>query len=376
MKIIVAPDKFKENLSSFQLCAAITEGISMADENIDIVQLPLADGGDGFVAVLEHYLNTTTITCDTFDALGRPVVASYGWSHDTNTALIELASASGLARLDMAERNPMLTSTYGTGLLVKDAIRRGAENIIIGIGGSASNDGGTGILMALGYRFLNSNKRPVQPSGKNLQEIREIIAPEKAIDIPLIVACDVDNPLLGDNGAAFTYAAQKGADHAQIIELEKGMQLFSEVMEAFAGKPVVGSPGAGAAGGTGAGLMLLPNVTLQKGIDIVLTHSGLGDHLPGTDVVFTAEGTFDRQTLNGKALHALSSVAANFNVPVIAVCGSVNVDTAGWAGSGFTFVTSIADGPMSLEESKTMAYELVKKKVSSLVYLFKKLRIK
>ncbi|TDH21631.1 glycerate kinase [Segetibacter sp. 3557_3] len=374
MKIIVAPDKFKENLTSFELCAAIAEGISIVDDTIDIVQLPLADGGDGFVNVLGHYLKTTSVGCDTVDALGRPIVVHYGWSASAKTALIELASASGLAGIQPHERNPMLTSTYGTGLLMKDAIARGAKEIIIGIGGSATNDGGTGLLAALGYTFRNHRQEVVPPMGKNLGEIAEIIAPDQAVAIPIIVACDVDNPLLGVNGATHTYGAQKGADRLQIDELEKGMKQFAELLETFMGKPVSEMPGAGAAGGTGAGLMLLADVSLQKGIEIVFKHSDIRTHLKNTDLVITAEGTFDKQTMHGKALHALANEAAKMDVPVMAVCGAVAIEPACYTSSGFSFVASITDGPMSLEESKARAYELVRNKVIALVYLFKTMK--
>ena len=373
MKIIVAPDKYKGSLDSFKLCDAIVEGIQMVDKSFEIIKLPMADGGDGFAKVLAHFLKTTTVNCHTMDALGKPLQAAYEWSAKKETAIIELASASGLAILETGN-NPMVASTYGTGLLINDAINKGIKKIILGIGGSATNDGGTGLLSALGYNFLDISGEIIKPCGENLIRIEKIIPPLNPIDTEVIIACDVDNTLLGKNGAAYTYAAQKGANAQQIIDLEDGMEHFSKVMEIFANKIIATIPGSGAAGGTGAGLLLLPNVTIKRGVDIVIENSSIKDHLSHADLVITGEGAFDEQTLNGKVVYAITMLATASGVPTIAVCGKIDADYATIRRSGLTYIASIVNGPMTIEYSKQHAYKLVKEKVGVIMHFMNRKR--
>src|SRR5450432_2223138 len=197
MKIIIAPDKFKGSLTSAEVCSCILLGIQLADKNIDVLSFPMADGGDGFAAVMQHYTQTETVQCATVDPLGRSVTASYQWNDQNNTAIIELAAASGLVLLQTPERNPMKTSSYGTGLLIKDAIAKGAEKIILGIGGSATNDAGTGILSALGFKFTDINDKVIPASGENLISVQKIIPPAVLPSVHFEIACDVDNVLYG-----------------------------------------------------------------------------------------------------------------------------------------------------------------------------------
>lgn len=338
----------------------MSEGILQVDPAREIILLPLADGGDGFGKVMAHYLHTTAVVEQTVNAIGKPMTAQYEWHAESRTAIIELATASGLTLLKDDERNPLQTSSYGTGLLVKSALEKGAAKIILGVGGSATNDGGTGILNAIGYRFLDSNNQEVYPCGGSLGDIQSIRLPEHPVDVEFIIACDVSNSLLGKNGAVFTYGSQKGATENELQLLEDGMQNFAAVLEKQTGKSIAHLPGMGAAGGAPAGLMLLPNCKVQKGTDIILSHSKLNDHLSGASFVFTGEGSFDKQTLNGKVVHAVASATKLTGIPVIAICGKVAADHAMIAECGLTFITSICNGPMTFEESKQDAFNLVR----------------
>ncbi len=360
MTILLAPDKFKGSLDSFELCRAMAEGIRQANDAINIISLPLADGGDGFAKVMGHYLHTTTIKVSTTNANDRLIEGSFEWSAQSQTAIIELATASGISQLENGERNPLKTSTYGTGLLMKAAIENGAKKIIVGIGGSATNDGGTGILSALGYRFMDEKGMELAPCGASLQHIKTIKAPDKVIDTTFIIACDVANSLLGANGAAYVYAAQKGASEAAIILLEKGMLQYAMLLEKTIGILIREIPGMGAAGGTCASLMLLPAITLQKGMDIVFEYSDFHHQLLKADCVFTGEGTFDKQTLNGKVVYAVASAAKALNIPAIAICGKVDADLDVIKQCGLSYITSISNEQMSIEESMTRAFELVR----------------
>ena len=360
MTILLAPDKFKGSLDSFDVCRAMAEGIRQVNDTVNIISLPLADGGDGFAKVMAHYLHTTTIVVQTTNATGRSVEGSFEWSASSQTAIIEMATASGISQLTNEERNPLKTSTYGTGLSIKAAIENGAKKIILGIGGSASNDGGTGILSALGYRFMDENENELLPCGASLQHIKTIKAPDKIIDTNFIIACDVANPLLGANGAAFVYAAQKGASKAAIILLENGMRQYAMVLEKITGKSISEIPGMGAAGGTCASLMLLPKVTLQKGMDIVFEYSDFYNQLLKADYVFTGEGAFDKQTLNGKVVYAVAAAAKALNIPALAICGKVDADLALIKQCGLSYITSINNRQMSTEESMKQAFELVR----------------
>jgi glycerate kinase len=369
MTVLIAPDKFKGSLDTFELCKAMAAGVQEADASINSVLLPLADGGDGFAKVMAHYLDTVTISQQTVDAAGKPIDAAYEWSEDTQTAIIELAVASGIALLKSNELNPLRTSTYGTGLLVKAAIQKGAKKVILGLGGSATNDGGMGLLAAIGYQFLDSGNNVLSPCGASLEKITLIKSPEESIDVEFVIACDVTNPLLGINGAAFTYAAQKGASEKEIVLLENGMRNFGELLEKKSGKSIIEQPGSGAAGGTCAGLLLLPKSSIQKGMNIVLSYSNFKQHLAEAALVITGEGAFDYQTLNGKVVFAVATLAKASGVPAIAICGKVAADFETIKACGLAYIVSICNRPMSYEESKQEAYELVLQTTANIITL-------
>lgn len=367
MTILIAPDKYKGSLDTFALCDAMTKGVHCADNTIHVINLPLSDGGDGFAKVLAHYLGTVTISVATVNAAGKPLNASYQWDDKNKTAIIELAAASGIALLKKADHHPMQTSTYGTGLLIKHALEKGAQHIMLGLGGSATNDGGTGLLAALGYRFMDAANKELNPCGASLVCIECILPPEKRIDASFTIACDVKNPLLGPTGSARIYAAQKGATPAEIELLEKGMKHFAKVLEKQTNHSIANIPGAGAAGGTAAGLILLPHFKLQKGTDIVLQYSNFFHHLSKADFVLTGEGSFDAQTLQGKVVFAVAQACQSHSIPCVAICGKVNADEETIKTSGLTRAISISGED---DDSFGNAGELVIKKVKEMIGKF------
>ncbi|HMO32749.1 MAG TPA: glycerate kinase [Lacibacter sp.] len=350
MKIILAPDKFKGSLTAFEVCEAMEAGIRGVLPNATVLSFPLADGGDGFGATLKHYLHTQTVPTQTVDPLGRPFAASYEWSEDKATAVVELAAASGLVLLHPNERNPLLTSTYGTGLQIRDAIGRGAHTLLLGLGGSATNDAGTGILAALGFRFFDAAGATLVPCGGNLHAIERVEVPAALPTAHWIIACDVNNPLHGANGAAFVYAPQKGADAAMVQQLDEGLRHFERVINRYATAPVGAIPGTGAAGGVVAGLLPWLNPAVVSGIDLVMEASGLEQALPGADLLLTGEGKLDNQSLQGKVVGPLAALGRKHKVPVAAVCGIAEADVAQLQQAGISRVVQL------LQPGRTAGY--------------------
>ena len=368
MTILIAPDKYKGSLNAFALCEAMAEGVHMADKTIEIIKLPLADGGDGFAEVLSHYLDTIPIKMATVNAIGKPIQASYKWDTLNKTAIIELASASGIALLKKAHHHPMQTSTYGTGLMVKEALKNGAEQIVLGLGGSATNDGGMGLLAALGYTFLDAQQNEIKPCGASLGLIVKIVPPKTPLSASTTIACDVDNPLLGKTGATRTYAAQKGATPDEIELLEKGMEQFASVLEKHSNKAIANIPGAGAAGGTAAALMLLPDINLQKGTDIVFQYSNFFHHLSKADLVLTGEGSFDAQTIQGKIVSAVALACKKKGIPCIAICGKVTKEETIIQASGLSMAVAISEkGKDSFGNASVLVREKVKEIVGGFI---------
>lgn len=325
MKIIIAPDKFKGSLTSAEVCNAIKQGILLADAGADVHSFPMADGGDGFAAVLQYYMQTETVPCSAVDPLNRPMHTSYQWSPLNKIAIIELAAASGLVLLETAERNPMKTTTYGTGLLIKDAISRGAGKIILGIGGSATNDAGTGILSALGFTFVDARNELVLPAGENLLRIQAIIPPSVLPAIQLVIACDVENVLYGPEGAAVIYAPQKGATPAQVEWLDKGLRHFAGIMSPYTNSDMANKKGMGAAGGIAAGVLPFFDAVLKPGTQIVIEASNIMDSLPDADLIITGEGTIDGQSRNGKLISHITAMAKRNHIPVMGLCGRLQL---------------------------------------------------
>lgn len=352
MKIIIAPDKFKGSLTSFEVCNAIEQGLMRAGIGGDVYNFPLADGGDGFAAVMKHYMEMKTIQCQTVDPLNRPLTGNYQWSEKTKTAVIEMAVASGIALLKLDELDPFKASTYGTGLLVKDAIEKGAERIILGIGGSATNDGGVGILTALGFVFYDGHQQPIHdPAGGQLSQIRSMNKPANLPGIDWDICCDVNNLFFGINGAAYVYGPQKGASEEDVRELDAGLENFAKVLFTTTGNNISEVPGAGAAGGVAGGLMAALNATLLAGIDRVLDASHIHAALDNADLVITGEGKLDHQSLQGKVVGSVADLAGKKNIPCIAFCGRLDLSFKEIQEAGLKAAFTIAPESTSLDES-------------------------
>jgi glycerate kinase len=361
MNVIVAFDAFKDALSASDVCMAVAKGIRMACPSCDVTQLALADGGEGTAEVLTSFVNGDMVHVEVEDPLGRIITASYGLSPDGQTAFIDMAQASGLQLLQPGERNPLLTSTYGTGQLVRSALSKGVAKIILGIGGSATNDGGMGMASALGYTFLDRNGITIKGSGREMKEVDQVIPSAFLSDssAEIIVLCDVNNPLLGPSGASAVYSPQKGAGAHQVDELEKGMVHFSRMVSSCLGGDHAEIPGAGAAGGMGfAGLAFL-HARLESGIDTVLEISDFDVLVQSADLVITGEGRIDRQTLHGKVIAGVCARASAAHVPVVGLTGQLLLDPVEINELGMLSAFSISPGPGSLKDAlRTTAEDL------------------
>ncbi|NHF57825.1 glycerate kinase [Flavobacteriaceae bacterium TP-CH-4] len=359
MKFVIAPDKFKGSLTGFEFCDAVAEGLRSIFPHAEIVKMPLADGGDGTMEVVRHYLKGEKITIKVHDPLFRPVDASYLYSGKTDIAYIEMAEASGLKLLGEEERNCLYTTTLGTGELMADAIRRGAKELILGIGGSATNDVGIGMATALGFRFMSADEALLKPVGENLSKVSRIDA-SSVLDgldsVSFKVACDVTNPLYGPNGAAHVYAKQKGASEEAIAILDQGLRHFAKIVSEQCKVDLQQMKGAGAAGGLGAGAHLFLGAQLTSGIDLVKAVADFDTVIEGADWIITGEGRLDSQTLSGKTINGVIQSAVQRNIPVAALCGSVDITMAEQEALGLTYVSSITRGITNLQEAMKSSY--------------------
>lgn len=334
MKILIAPDSFKESLSALEVCQSIQSGFSQIFPNADYQLLPMADGGEGTAEVLSYALGGDWQEAIVHDPLMRPITAKYLLLAD-DTAVIEIAEACGLHLLTLAERNPLITSSYGVGEMIADAIDKGARRIIIGLGGSSTNDAGLGMLMALGIRFYDKQNLPLAAGGEqlaNLQHIDDARFHSKIPDTVFEVACDVTNPLCGERGASAVFGPQKGANAAQVAQLDKALSNFAQVCqqrnqqqhEPSRHQDAQDIAGAGAAGGLGFALMSFCHAQLQSGFATVAKSVNIAEHIADADLVITGEGKLDAQTSMGKVASGVSQLARANDVPVIAICGSVD----------------------------------------------------
>lgn len=365
MKIIVAPDKFKGSLTSFEACRAISDGIKIANEKAEVIEFPIADGGDGFASVLEYYLSTEPVYCDTVDPLGKNIAAVYQWEEETKTAIIEMAVASGLVLLKEEERNPLLTSAFGTGLLIKHAIEKGAKKIMLGLGGSATNDAGTGILSALGFQLENENGTSLEASGENLLFIRRIIPPSFIPPVKFEIACDVQNVLYGYQGAAYVYAPQKGANKEQVEFLDKGLKNLAVIIKEQTGKDISAIPGTGAAGGIAAGLLAFFEVYMKKGIEMIAGAGEIERKIPGTDLLITGEGKIDHQSSEGKVVGYIAALARKYGIPCIGFCGVTELDENAVKKLGLKKIIALKDGNITAKEAMNNAAVLLKEKATT-----------
>lgn len=329
MKIVIAPDSFKESLTALEVANAIERGFKRIFPNAEYVKLPMADGGEGTVQSLVDATQGRLIEAEVTAPLGNQVKSFFGLSGDGKTAIIEMAAASGLHLVPIDKRNPCQTTSFGTGELIKQALDLGVQHIILGIGGSATNDGGAGMLQALGLRLLDKNGQSIGFGGtalSNLAEIQLADLDPRLQHVQIEVACDVNNPLCGERGASAIFGPQKGATPEMVKELDAALAHFAEIADLDCGKQIKEQSGAGAAGGMGGGLLLLPNVQLKAGVQIVLDNLKFAEQVKDADLVITGEGRMDAQSILGKTPIGVARTAKQFNRPVIAIAGCLRED--------------------------------------------------
>lgn len=360
MKFVLAPDKYKGSLTGMEFCDAVEEGIKKVFPNAKIVKVPLADGGDGTIEVVKNYLNANLIEVAVLDPLFRPILSSYLLSNDKKTAFIEMAEASGYKLLKKTELNPLETTTIGTGQLIMDALKKGVEEIILGVGGSATNDGGMGMASALGFEFVDNNGVVLKPIGKNLgkvAKIRKDTIPKKLASVKISVACDVSNRFYGPGGAAYVYGPQKGAGKKEVKVLDAGLENFASIVKSDFGIDLQTINGAGAAGGLGGGAVVFLNATLKSGIDLIKEISDFDTAISKADWIITGEGRLDAQTLSGKTIAGVLASAQKKGIPVAALCGAVQLTRNEQEKAGLNYVCAISNEKESLEMAIQKSYE-------------------
>ena len=354
MKIIIAPDSYKESLTAMEVATAIEAGFRQVMPTAEYIKLPMADGGEGTVQSLVDASNGTIIEHAVTGPLGTQVNAFFGLMGDGKTAVIEMAAASGLHLVSPDLRNPMLTTSYGTGELILAALDHGVDHIIVGIGGSATNDGGIGMAQALGVQLLDRNGQALKFGGQALAQLATIdittVDPRLA-NIKLEVACDVDNPLCGEKGASQVFGPQKGATPAMVTALDQHLAHYAAIIKQDLGVDIKNTAGAGAAGGMGAALLGLFNAQLRSGIEIVIDAVNLGDIVQDADLVITGEGRIDSQTIHGKTPIGVARTAKQYHKPVIGIAGCLSQDCGVVYDHGIDAVFSVVPAAMSLEQA-------------------------
>ncbi len=362
MRIIVAPDSFKGSVSALGVAKAMERGIRAVFPEAEVIKVPIADGGEGTVEALVAATGGRLLHAGVRGPLGEPVRAHWGVSGDGATAFIEMASASGLPLVPKERRDPRITSTFGTGELMKAALDAGLRKLVVGIGGSATNDGGTGMARALGVRFLDAEGRDLPEGGAALAGLVRIelsgLDPRLA-EASILVACDVDNPLCGPRGASAVYGPQKGATPEMVAELDAALGVLARVATAATGHAIALSPGAGAAGGLGAGLLFFTPANLRPGVSIVLETTGFGALVQDADLVITGEGRTDFQTAMGKAPVGVAEVARRHGVPVVCLSGGLGEGADEVLALGIAALSSTVPQPMTLEACMDQGATLV-----------------
>ena len=373
MRILIAPDSFKGSLSAVEFCQIAAEAIERVIPNAEVRKLPLADGGEGTVESLVTTTGGQMKYALVTGPLGDQVEAFYGILGDKKTAVIEMASASGLPLVSEDKRNPMHTTTFGTGELIKKVLDEGCTSLIMGIGGSATNDGGAGMLQALGFQLLDEKGREIEWGANGLLDLRQISsenADPRLNDLKVEVACDVDNPLVGPSGASAVYGPQKGADAAMVRVMDQALMNFAQCIQEQLGLEVAHLKGAGAAGGLGAGLHAFLQAELKMGFEIIRSTVGLDDILAeGYDLVITGEGQMNDQTVRGKLPAGIARLSKKEGIPVVAIVGSIGTGTEAMYDVGITSIFSVINRPMNLENAFNEAKELLSSTVEQVVRL-------
>ena len=376
MNVLISPDKFRGSLTAIEVCDCIRKGVIRAIPEAKISTIPLADGGEGTLKILTDYSQGQLRQTYVSDPIGRKILASWSISGDEKTAFIEMAQASGLDLLEPENRNPLYTSTFGTGELISAALEAKVQNIVIGIGGSATNDAGMGMAAALGYQFYDINGELLEPMGANLIKVARIdtsMVSPRLHQTTFYIACDVTNPLYGETGAAYVYAPQKGADSEAVLLLDQALRHFSAVVNTALsnGEEVAHLSGAGAAGGLGAGGKWFLNAILREGTQLIFDYTGLKQLIYDADLVITGEGKVDSQTLQGKVVKGLADVCANIQIPLAVLCGTSQISIEEASEAGISYLASIIPSPMSLEEAQNKASILLEEAAYYLANIYK-----
>jgi len=376
MKILIASDSFKGSLTSMDICQIAKDAIEASIPDAVVITMPLADGGEGSVEALVENTHGNYHTCSVTGPFNDTVQATYGILGDNETAVIEMSSASGIILATREELDPLVATSYGTGELILDAIKNGCSKIIMGIGGSATNDGGAGMLQALGFDLLDSQGKQIGLGGVHLIDLVTISSDhvdKKILEVELLVACDVNNPLIGKSGATHVYGPQKGATPSIIEQLEEGMENFGSVIEWCFKKSVLFEPGAGAAGGMGAGFLGCLNATLDSGFKIISEQIGLEEIVKNQkfDYIFTGEGQLNHQTLNGKLPFGMATLGKKYNIPVIVIAGSLSKGYELMYDAGMVAAFSIINSPMELDYAIKNAKELLYETYTNIAKLIK-----
>ena len=351
MRILIIPDSFKECLTATEVADAIHKGVVSVLPSAFIKKIPFSDGGEGALEVLTKSIPGNLVTCQTENALGNKIQAKYFLFKEKKTAWIELSNASGLAQIPIKQRNAMKASTYGTGLMIKDALAKGCKEIILGLGGSATTDGGAGIFQALGGKLLDQNGKSLEKGGAFLIKLSSIINPSFSEKIEWKVACDVISPLLGNLGAAYVYGPQKGASSDEVKLLNKSLDKLSNVIYKHYSRDIKEIKGGGAAGGTAAGMLGFFGASLTSGFSILAEMINLEKEVKKADLILTAEGKIDSQSTKGKLTGSIAHLAKKNNVKIIGIAGAIKGPYEHLYKKGFTGVFPIQNGPISLEES-------------------------
>lgn len=375
MKIVVAPDSFKGSISARDLCAAVCRGIHAVDPKIDVVELPLADGGEGTVGNMVYSTQGETRLVQVNDPLGRPIRAAYGILGDHATVIIEMAQASGLPLLKPDERNPLITSSFGTGELVLHALNAGYRKFIIGLGGSATNDGGVGMLKALGAAFYDQDGVLLPKGGASLEKLSymDLSGLDKRLqESTFTIASDVNNPLCGANGASAVFGPQKGATPEMVQRLDMALSRFADVVEKQLGIDVRHLPGSGAAGGMGAALLAFLHAEFKSGIELVMDAIHFEQKIQAADLIITGEGKLDEQTMAGKVIAGVCKKAKPYQIPTIAICGGMELTSDQMDEIGLLAGFSIVPKPCSLEQAMEQAEEWAQERVEQIIRFMKR----
>lgn len=372
---LLAPDSFKESMTSRQVCEAMAFGIKQADPNASIISVPLADGGEGTTDALVSATHGTFRHLTVTGPLGKSTAATYGILGDSRTAVIEMAMASGLEMVPIDQRNPWLTTTYGTGELIKDALGQDIDCIIIGLGGSSTNNAGAGMAQALGAHLLDSSGQELPVGGGALKDLARIDVSEldpRLKQVEIILASDVTNPLTGPQGASYVFGRQKGADSAMIKRLDQNLHHFAQIVKRDLGKDIENQPGAGAAGGLGAGLMAFADGKMQRGIELVIKLTNLEAKVQQANYIFTGEGGTDFQTHFGKAPFGVAQLGKKYHKPVISFAGYLGNGIEKLYPDGFTTFFSIMQGASDRQSALAKGPENMTRTVANVVRLLKR----